>query len=63
MLGSCDEICFDNPEIEYSLVWYDEFELDGPLDPEWHHQTQLPNGNSWYNGEIQHYTDREQNLC
>ena len=60
--GSCDEICFDNPEIEYSLVWYDEFELDGPLDPlKWHHQTQLPNGNSWYNGEIQHYTDREQN--
>ena len=44
------------------MDWYDEFELDGPLDPlKWHHQTQLPNGNSWYNGEIQHYTDREQN--
>ena len=27
----------------------------------WFHQTQLPNGNSWYNGEQQHYTDRLEN--
>ena len=27
----------------------------------WFHQTQLPNGNSWYNGEQQHYTDRTEN--
>jgi beta-glucanase (GH16 family) len=27
----------------------------------WFHQTRLPDGNSWYNGEIQHYTDRIEN--
>ena len=27
----------------------------------WFHQTRLPNGNSWYNNEIQHYTNRMQN--
>ena len=27
----------------------------------WHHQTQMPNGYSWFNGEIQHYTDRLDN--
>ena len=27
----------------------------------WFHQTRLPDGNTWYNGEIQHYTDRIDN--
>ena len=27
----------------------------------WFHQTLLPDGNSWYNGEIQHYTNRIEN--
>ena len=27
----------------------------------WFHQTRLPNGGSWYNGEIQHYTNRTEN--
>ncbi|KRO66863.1 MAG: hypothetical protein ABR84_01920 [Cryomorphaceae bacterium BACL21 MAG-121220-bin10] len=46
----------------YELVWSDEFDYNGAVDPEkWHHQTQLPNGQSWYNGEIQHYTDRIEN--
>ena len=27
----------------------------------WFHQTLLPNGSSWYNGELQHYTDRTEN--
>ncbi len=27
----------------------------------WFHQTQLPNGNSWYNNEQQHYTNRIEN--
>ena len=41
------------------LVWADEFEQDGPLDSsKWFHQTALPLSGSWYNGEIQHYTDR-----
>jgi beta-glucanase (GH16 family) len=44
------------------LVWSDEFEVDGAIDSsKWHHQTLLPNGNSWYNNEIQHYTDRTAN--
>jgi beta-glucanase (GH16 family) len=43
------------------LVWSDEFDSPGagPVDSsKWFHQTQLPAGNSWYNGEIQHYTNR-----
>lgn len=45
-----------------NLIWADEFSLDGPVDPnKWFHQTLLPNGSSWYNGEIQHYTDRIDN--
>lgn len=44
------------------LAWSDEFNGLGPLDStRWFHQTQLPQGNSWFNGEIQHYTDRVQN--
>lgn len=45
-----------------SLIWSDEFNADGPLDPtKWHHQTIIPNGYSWFNGEVQHYTDRLDN--
>ncbi|MEQ9186366.1 MAG: family 16 glycosylhydrolase [Cryomorphaceae bacterium] len=44
------------------LVWSDECDGSGAIDTEkWHHQTQLPNGSSWYNNEIQHYTNREEN--
>jgi len=44
------------------LVWADEFDGNGPIDPtKWHHQTQLPNGFSWYNDEQQHYTNRLDN--
>lgn len=44
------------------MVWSDEFEGEGALDAsKWFHQTRLPNGDSWYNGEIQHYTDRIEN--
>ena len=42
-----------------NLVWSDEFDGNGVIDTDkWFHQTQLPNGDSWYNGEIQHYTNR-----
>jgi beta-glucanase (GH16 family) len=59
--GSCDELC-SSDSIEYILVWYDEFDGNGAIDSaKWFHQTQLPNGNSWYNNEIQHYTDRLDN--
>ncbi len=42
-----------------NLVWSDEFDGNGAVnDSKWFHQTQLPNGSSWYNGELQHYTNR-----
>lgn len=45
-----------------NLVWSDEFNTNGAVNPaNWHHQTQLPIGNSWYNGEVQHYTNRQIN--
>ena len=41
-----------------NLVWSDEFNGSGAVDnSKWHHQTQLPDGNNWYNGEVQHYTN------
>jgi beta-glucanase (GH16 family) len=44
------------------LVWADEFETDGAINSNnWYHQTQLINGDSWANGEEQHYTDRIEN--
>jgi len=47
-----------------SLVWSDEFSIDGAIDDtNWFAQTQLPpagNG-SWFNGEVQHYTNRLDN--
>lgn len=50
-----------DPEYD-TLVWSDEFDGEGAIDnSKWHHQTLLPNGSGWYNGEIQHYTDRVDN--
>ncbi len=44
------------------LVWADEFDTNGAIDTDnWFHQTQLPAGGSWFNGEEQHYTDRIEN--
>jgi beta-glucanase (GH16 family) len=44
------------------LVWSDEFDSSGTVnDKKWFHQTKLPEGGSWYNGEIQHYTNRIEN--
>jgi len=44
------------------LVWADEFDGNGSLDSDkWFHQTKLPAGGSWFNGELQHYTDRIEN--
>lgn len=44
------------------LVWADEFDNNGAIDANnWFHQTQLPAGGSWFNGEQQHYTNRIQN--
>ena len=44
------------------LVWADEFDVNGSVDSNnWFHQTQLPNGGNWFNGEEQHYTNRIEN--
>jgi len=44
------------------LVWSDEFDQDGAVNSDkWYHQTILPLGDSWFNNEIQHYTDRIEN--
>jgi beta-glucanase (GH16 family) len=44
------------------LVWSDEFTTNGPVSAaNWFHQTQLPAGGSWFNGELQHYTNRIDN--
>lgn len=50
---------FAQVDVVYNnLVWSDEFDNNGAVNAiKWHHQTQLPNGNSWYNGEEQHYTN------
>jgi len=45
-----------------TLVWSDEFNDAGSVDTsKWFHQTQLIAGNSWANGELQHYTNRIDN--
>ena len=52
-----------NAQVYDTLVWADEFNGTGSVDTsKWWHQTILPNaGQSWWNGEIQHYTDRDTN--
>ena len=46
----------------YFLVWGDEFEYDGKLDEsKWHHQIIPPNNGSWWNNEVQHYTNSTKN--
>lgn len=51
---------FSQVDVVYSeLVWSDEFETNGAVNAtKWHHQTQLPAGGSWFNGEVQHYTNQ-----
>jgi beta-glucanase (GH16 family) len=45
-----------------NLVFSDEFEYEGKLDEDkWFHQIIAPNNGGWFNGEVQHYTDREEN--
>ena len=53
----------EDPEpIFTKLVWSDEFDNDGALDSDkWFHQTKIPQGNSWFNNEIQHYTNKVDN--
>ncbi len=66
VLAYVDDFNYDGTvlgAIDYNLlIWSDEFDVDGAINAtKWHHQTQLPGGGSWYNGEIQHYTNRTDN--
>ena len=51
---------FAQVDVVYNnLVWSDEFDGNGAINSaNWHHQTQLPAGGNWFNGEVQHYTDQ-----
>lgn len=45
-----------------NLVFADEFEYEGsPDNTKWHHQVIPPENGGWYNGELQHYTNRIEN--
>lgn len=53
---------FNSNEFVYQEVWADEFDNNGAVDgAKWFHQTIMPNGESWFNGELQHYTDELDN--
>lgn len=58
-LLALSQTMFAQVDVVYSdLVWSDEFETNGAISTSnWHHQTQLPAGGSWFNGEQQHYTN------
>jgi beta-glucanase (GH16 family) len=57
------QFCFAQVDVVYKdLVWSDEFLINGPVNStNWFHQTQLPAGGNWFNGEVQHYTNRIDN--
>jgi len=68
VLAFIDDFTYDGAiayEPNYNnLIWADEFEGNGAVDDgRWFLQTQLPagGGGSWYNGELQHYTNRLEN--
>jgi beta-glucanase (GH16 family) len=58
-----DDFLYSGTATTYNnLVWGDEFDGNGAINSsKWFPQTQLPDGNSWYNGELQHYTNRQVN--
>lgn len=57
------QINFAQVDVVYKdLVWSDEFSTNGAINSiNWHHQTQIPAGGNWYNGEVQHYTNQQAN--
>lgn len=54
------QFSFAQVDVVYNnLVWSDEFDGNGAINStKWHHQIQIPAGGSWYNGEVQHYTNQ-----
>lgn len=57
------QFSFAQVDVVYKdLVWSDEFTTDGAVNSNnWFHQTQLPGGTGWFNNEVQHYTNQEEN--
>ena len=53
----------NKPADEALSITNADIEVDGVAidSTKWFHQTKLPNGNSWFNNEVQHYTDRDSN--
>lgn len=53
------QLSYSQIDVVYNnLVWSDEFNTNGAIDSnKWFHQTQLPAGGSWFNNEVQHYTN------
>jgi hypothetical protein len=66
VLAYIDDFYYNGGETNHplynNLVWSDEFSSNGAVQSShWFHQTQLPDGGSWFNDEIQHYTNRIDN--
>lgn len=63
MLLFASQFGFAQVDVVYNnLVWSDEFNINGAVDSnKWFHQTQLLAGGSWFNGEVQHYTNQLSN--
>lgn len=65
VIGYLDDFqyTYTNNSLKFdTLVWADEFDGNGVINPtNWHHQTILPNGDSWFSNEQQHYTNRIEN--
>ena len=65
--GNYNNLTPNNPTQSYTfnneLVWSDEFDQDGPVSQDkWNVETIPPNNGSWWNGELQFYTDKEDNI-
>ena len=65
--GNYNNTTPNNPTQSYTfnneLVWSDEFDQDGPISQDkWNVETIPPNNGSWWNGELQFYTDKEDNI-
>ena len=58
---SCQNII--KKRTEYQLIWSDEFnqKVESVDTSKWFLETKAPNNGSWYNDELQHYTDRIEN--
>ncbi len=63
LLFLISQFCLAQVDVIYNdLVWSDEFNANGAVNStNWFHQTQLPGGGSWNNGEVQHYTSLSTN--